>query len=114
MKVIYDEQENRTHDIDPKGILLLEALQLDSDFKGEIKLELFEDVLIMINDINLLISGTIQEVEHNHQGLCYFGADNIRKQFYQAIKKREIDKIQDCKAIEAFFERHIDRVNWWN
>ena len=52
-------------------------------------------------------------LEHLHQGLCYFGANELLTRFYNKVGEIETEKIWKMEGEELmmFWESHIDKVN---
>src|SRR3989338_7250051 len=100
--------------------------KLEDEYK-EVEISMYEDIFLDLNSKNLVIS-LLEKYDLNYlvQGLLYFGAESelenlstyLQKQKIEAFFERHLDKVswrwlsENPSLSEAFFERHIDKVNW--
>ncbi len=99
--------------------LIKDILDHQKEFKEPYYFERFQDVFYLIQgrkfDFSEITFENMNEyIEKNsyiRNGLIYFGS-NLLKTFDSELEKHIYEIVRNC--IEMFFEKHIDKVNWWN
>ena len=98
---------------------LINYLIQETKENNEIELKEFEDIFqcILENKVPDFYFSDIKRVEYIFRGLSYFGvSSDYMKRFYILLmdQKTAFEKSEINKQIEAFFERHLDKVDWNN
>src|SRR3989344_3985903 len=100
--------------------------KLEDEYK-EVEISMYEDIFLDLNSKKTVIS-LLEKYDLNYlvQGLLYFGAESelenlstyLQKQKIEAFFERHLDKVswrflsENPSLSETFFERHIDKVCW--
>src|SRR3989344_881456 len=100
--------------------------KLEDEYK-EVEISMYEDIFLDLNSKKPVIS-LLEKYDLNYlvQGLLYFGAESelenlstyLQKQKIEAFYEKHIDKVDwvyltvNPSLSEAFFEKHVEDVNW--